>query len=99
MKLRSIAVLSVLAGVLATSGALAQDFSVVPTDPHAPTLVPHGVGGRAQPAGSGVQAPSDVREALVRAQCKHPPSPAARRPGGFRPRPQGPFQYSVKAIP
>jgi gluconolactonase len=51
----------------------------------------------AQPAGSGVQASGDVRDALVRAMCKRPPP--APRPFAFRPRPAGPFQYSVKAIP
>lgn len=56
--------------------------------------------GRAQPAGSGVQAGSDVRDALVRSLCNLPTPPARpRRPLNFRPRPSGPLPYSVKAIP
>ncbi len=96
MKLRSVAVLSLLAGVLAVTGVLAQDFSSAPTIPPSRTLTAHGVGGRQQPEGAGVQAPSDAREALVRAECKHPPAPP--QPFNFRPRPVGPFQYSIQAI-
>ncbi len=56
--------------------------------------------GPAQPAGSGVQSGSDVREPLIRSLCNLPPPPARpRRPVNFRPRPAGPFPYSVKAIP
>lgn len=97
MKRRSFAVLSVLGAVLATTSALAQSFANTPTFPPAPALTDHGVGGRAQPAGSGVQAPSDAREALVRAACKQPPAPTRRM--NFPPRPIGPFQYSIAAIP
>jgi gluconolactonase len=96
MQLRRFAVLSLLVGVLATAGALAQNAGGTLAFPAAPALTPHGVGGHAQPAGSGVQAPSDVREALVRAGCKQPPAPARRL--NFPARPVGPFQYSVKAI-
>ncbi|HTX24901.1 MAG TPA: SMP-30/gluconolactonase/LRE family protein [Steroidobacteraceae bacterium] len=53
---------------------------------------------RAQPAGSGVQAGSDAREPLIRSLCKHPLPPPASR-SGFRPRPNGPFPYEIKAIP
>ncbi len=53
---------------------------------------------RAQPAGSGVQAGSDVRESLIRSLCKHPLPPPPPRPN-FRPRQNGPFQYTVKEIP
>jgi hypothetical protein len=52
----------------------------------------------AQPAGSGVQAGSDARESLIRSLCKRPlPPPAPRR--SFGPRQNGPFPYTVKAIP
>jgi len=54
--------------------------------------------GRAQPAGSGVQAGSDIREPVVLALCKKPPPAPPRRPA-FRPRPPGPYPYTVKAIP
>jgi len=54
--------------------------------------------GRAQPAGSGVQAGSDVREPLIRSLCKHPLPPPPPRPA-FRPRPAGPYPYEVKEIP
>jgi len=53
---------------------------------------------RAQPAGSGVQAGSDIREPLVRSLCKHPLPPPSPRPS-FRPRQNGPFSYEVRAIP
>ncbi|MGH8261272.1 MAG: SMP-30/gluconolactonase/LRE family protein [Steroidobacteraceae bacterium] len=54
--------------------------------------------GRAQPAGSGVQAGSDVREPLIRSLCKRPLPPPSPR-GAFHPRPVGPYPYAVKAIP
>ncbi len=54
--------------------------------------------GRAQPAGSGVQAGSDVREPLIRSLCKHPAPPPPPR-GAFHPRPPGPYPYTVKEIP
>ncbi len=55
---------------------------------------------RAQPAGSGVQAASDVRDAVIRGLCNlPPPPPSTRRRFTFRPRPPGPYPYSVKAIP
>lgn len=54
--------------------------------------------GRDQPAGSGVQAGSDVRDSLIRSMCKRQPE-APRQRGSFRPRAAGPFPYTVKAIP
>lgn len=51
----------------------------------------------AQPAGSGVQAAGDVRDALVQKLCNLPPRPRPRF--NFRPRPPGPYPYTVKAIP
>jgi gluconolactonase len=53
--------------------------------------------GRAQPAGSGVQAGSDIREPLIRSLCKHPVHAPPR--AAFHPRPPGPIPYTVKAIP
>jgi gluconolactonase len=53
---------------------------------------------RAQPAGSGVQAGSDIREPLIRSLCKHPLPPPPPRPN-FRPRQNGPFQYAIQEIP
>jgi len=53
---------------------------------------------RAQPAGSGVQAGSDVREPLIRSLCKRPLPPPPPRPN-FRPRQNGPFPYDIQAIP
>jgi gluconolactonase len=91
-------ILILVGTLLLVSGALAQESGPTPTFPPAPALTPHGVGGRAQPAGSGVQAPSDVREALVRAGCRQPPPPPPPRPNFGRPD-IGPFQYSVQAIP
>ncbi len=82
-KSTSVAWLSLLVGSLALPVAMAQ----LPVGP-------------AQPAGSGVQSGSDVREPLIRSLCNLPPPPARpRRPFNFRPRPTGPFPYSVKAIP
>ncbi len=79
----SLALLALLLGSLALPAAMAQ----LPVGP-------------AQPAGSGVQSGSDAREPLIRALCNLPPPPARpRRPSNFRPRPTGPFPYSVKAIP
>ncbi len=79
----SLALLTALLGSLALPVAMAQ----LPVGP-------------VQPAGSGVQAGSDVRDALVRSLCNlPPPPPRPRRPFSFRPRPTGPFPYSVKAIP
>ncbi|MGB6449862.1 MAG: SMP-30/gluconolactonase/LRE family protein [Steroidobacteraceae bacterium] len=83
MKSGSFALLSIVLGSLAAPLAVAQ----LPV-------------GRAQPAGSGVQGASDVRDALVRSLCNLPTPPARpQRPFNFRPRPTGPFPYSVKAIP